>query len=228
MPDNVPEENDSKESDDYRIVVLGANPVGFEATLYGRYLGHVVELVDVRDLGSELASVEDVMGRRFCECCTSLGLAALDAQNSEYRSPPAETILTFGQWAAQYCVPLAKTDLVAGAMRLGFDARQIEFVEENETYRIEGVDSDGAKARIVCDFVVDTRNALPLPGTESSEFIARNTEFVARNTDDYFEIISAATGFDFLAATDAIRKAYAVIGEREELDLYETMKTFQL
>ena len=204
-----------------RIAVLGAGPVGLEAALYGRYLGYVVTLFEPRDVCAGIVNNESPMGSPFRENCTPLGLAALDAQNAEYQHPPAEVALSVDQWANRYCLPLSQTDLVKGTLRIGAQVESIEFLPADETYILVARLSDGSELTQTCDYVIDTRASWPM-GEGNSQ-----PEFAVGQTDDFFVITSNGSG-SFRRATEEIRQVYAAIGERDELDLYATLKQFEI
>ena len=49
----------------------------------------------------------------FLQLRSSLGLAALRAQDPEYRPPESDAHLTGRQWVDRYVLPLSQTDLLA-------------------------------------------------------------------------------------------------------------------
>ncbi len=97
-----------------RIAVLGAGPIGLEVALYARCLGYNV---DVYERGRVCENVlrwgHVTMFSPFGMNRSSLGLAALVAQDEAFSAPNDEAILTGRQWVDSYLLPLSKTDLIA-------------------------------------------------------------------------------------------------------------------
>lgn len=96
------------------IAILGGGPVGLEAALYGRYLGYEVTIVEAQEVAAHVRSWGHVrMFSPFRQLCSTLGLAALRAQDPDLRMPDLDARLTGRQWAEQYIVPLSQSDLLA-------------------------------------------------------------------------------------------------------------------
>ena len=100
------------------IAILGAGPMGIEAGLYARYLGYSVVIFEQREVASHVLAWGHLrMFSPFAELCSSLGLAALRAQDAEYHPPDADARLTGRQWVDKYLLPLSRTDLLADEIR---------------------------------------------------------------------------------------------------------------
>jgi len=102
-----------------RIAILGAGPIGLEAALYARYLGFQVEILE---RGESVAANVSSWGHvqlftPFPMNATSLGVAAIRAQDASWKSPTAEELLTGAAYQQHYLQPLAKTDLLAGTVQ---------------------------------------------------------------------------------------------------------------
>lgn len=103
-----------------RLAVLGAGPLGLEAALYARFLGYDVDIFEQADVAANVRRWGDLpLPGTFAEHSSTLGLAALAAQDPDYRPPAPTQILTGNQWADAYLVPLAQSDLLADHLRLG-------------------------------------------------------------------------------------------------------------
>lgn len=103
-----------------RLAVLGAGPIGLEAALYARFLGYEVVIYERGRVAEHVRQWGHVrMFAPFGECCTTLGLAALQAQDPSWQAPPATAHLTGHEWVAQYLEPLAHSDLLEDHLRLG-------------------------------------------------------------------------------------------------------------
>ncbi|MBW3596649.1 MAG: monooxygenase [Planctomycetes bacterium] len=101
-----------------RVAILGAGPVGLEAALYARYLGYDVDLYDRGRAADHVRRWGHVrMFSPFHMNCSTLGLAALKAQDAGYQPPGDEKLLTGREWVERYLEPLARSDLVADHLR---------------------------------------------------------------------------------------------------------------
>jgi hypothetical protein len=100
-----------------RIAVLGAGPIGLEAALYARYLGYDV---DIYERGSVADNVRRWgharMFSTFGQNRSPLGLAALKAQDASWNPPADDTLLTGRQFAQDYLLPLAQSDLLVDGL----------------------------------------------------------------------------------------------------------------
>ncbi len=100
------------------IAILGAGPVGIEAGLYARYLGYRVVIFEQGEIANHVLAWGHVqMLSPFCQLRSSLGLAALKAQDPSYRPPEPDARLTGRQWVDAYVLPLSRTDLLADEIR---------------------------------------------------------------------------------------------------------------
>ncbi len=100
------------------IAIVGGGPIGIEAALYGRFLGYSVEIYTSHRVGSRLAKWGDiVMPAPVAQSTSSLGLAALQAQGTPCQLDPASTV-TYGEYVAQYLIPVAKTDLIYDSIHI--------------------------------------------------------------------------------------------------------------
>jgi thioredoxin reductase len=96
-----------------RIAVLGAGPIGLEAALYGRFLGYQVDIYDQGEIADSVRRWGHVqMFSPFELNASSLGLAALAAQDESYRAPGTASLLSGRDFADQYLLPLSQTDLL--------------------------------------------------------------------------------------------------------------------
>jgi hypothetical protein len=96
-----------------RIAVLGAGPIGLEAALYARYLGYEVDLYERGRAAENLLQWGHVrMFTPFAASTSPLGISALGAQDSNFKTPPAEALITGREFAERFCLPLAHSDLL--------------------------------------------------------------------------------------------------------------------
>lgn len=110
-----------------KIIIIGGGPIGVEAALYARYLGHPVVILEA-DL-TPFAHVRRwghvKMFTPFSMNGSSLGIAAIKAQDADITLPQPEDCLTGKQWCEQYLDPLSKTDLVRKCFRYGTQVKSI-------------------------------------------------------------------------------------------------------
>ncbi len=100
-----------------RIAVLGAGPIGLEAALYARYLGYDVDLYERGRVADHVLRWGHVrMFTPFSQNRSPLGLAALRAQDPAWQPPADDAFLTGREYAERYLLPLAESDLLAGAI----------------------------------------------------------------------------------------------------------------
>ena len=96
------------------IAVLGAGPIGIETTLYARFLGYQVTLIERGEVAENVRRWGHVrMFSPFGMMRSTLGLAALEAQDPDYRPPSDDALLTGDAWIERYLEPLVQTDLLA-------------------------------------------------------------------------------------------------------------------
>jgi thioredoxin reductase len=101
-----------------RIAVLGAGPIGLEAALYARYLGYDVDVYERGRVAENVLAWGHLrMFTPFGLNRSTLGLAALRAQDPGWTPPAEDAMLTGREFAATYLVPLSRSDLLADSLR---------------------------------------------------------------------------------------------------------------
>jgi len=106
-----------------RIAIIGAGPIGLETALYARYLGYKVQLFERSESAAAnvMAWGHVSLFTPFGMNASSLGIAALQAQDSNWHCPAAEETLTGAELYHRYWLPLAQSDLVAGVLECETD-----------------------------------------------------------------------------------------------------------
>lgn len=100
------------------IAILGAGPLGLETALYARFLGYDVKLLERGSICDHVLRWGHVrMFTPFSLNCSRLGLAALAAQDDQYRPPDPGAALIGRDWVRQYLLPLAQSDLLVDHIR---------------------------------------------------------------------------------------------------------------
>jgi thioredoxin reductase len=109
-----------------RIAILGAGPIGLETALYARYLGYDVDVYERGRVAEHLLRWGHArLFTPFGATASTLGKAALAAQDAGWRSPAKDALLTAGELVEQYYQPLARSDLLVDHIHLGAEALAI-------------------------------------------------------------------------------------------------------
>jgi hypothetical protein len=212
-----------------KIAIIGAGPLGLEAALYGRYLGYAVEIFERgRVAENVLRHGDEMLPGPFELHSSSLGLAALTAQDESFRPPAADEMLTCRQWVQRYLIPLAHSDLVADGLREQSTVVRVEQLalvpQEND-----GDDSfDDAppppSIRLQCRTTVGDELA-----AEANVIInAAGGESVVMASDsaNCFVLGGAALPdrqTSFTEGLEQIRTLFSKLADRDGLDLYATV-----
>ncbi len=99
------------------IGIVGAGPLGLEATLYARFLGYRVHLLEAGALGDALRPHFDLpLSEPVSHWMTSLGLRALMAQDDGFVPLEESASPTVADWYHRYLEPLAQSDLVSDCL----------------------------------------------------------------------------------------------------------------
>ena len=104
------------------IAILGAGPLGLEATLYARFLGFDALLLDPGQALADLRElIEPAAAIPRSRLSSTLGRAAIAShqEEQEEQETAADQQIDSGRaWWEAYFEPLAATDLVASSLRL--------------------------------------------------------------------------------------------------------------
>jgi cation diffusion facilitator CzcD-associated flavoprotein CzcO len=171
-----------------RIAVLGAGPVGLEAALYARYLGYDVDIYERGEVADNVLRWGHVrLFTPWRDNVSPLGVAALSAQSDSWRPPDDDAVLTGRQFAEQYLLPLANSDLLVDGLhahtkvvavgrpgQLKGDNVGVEAREEDD-FRLLLRDAAGNESSATADVVIDAsgtygchnwvgRSGIPAPG----------------------------------------------------------------
>ena len=155
------------------IAIIGAGPIGLEATLYARYLGYPVTLFEKEDTAAHVREWAHVqMFSPFGMNSSSLGISAIQAQDPSHVVPKADQIHTGQQWLDQYLEPLAKSDLVRSCLQtktrvqaVGRDAayRNLSDHPEEARFRILVIDETGKQRIEHADILIDASGSWGYP-----------------------------------------------------------------
>ncbi|TWU24668.1 FAD-dependent oxidoreductase [Bythopirellula polymerisocia] len=215
-----------------RVVILGAGPIGLETALYARYLGYSAEVIErsVQPAQSMHDAGEILLNGSFGEHASTLGVAALKAQDSKWHCPAGSAKLSASEYCQCYLRPLAESDLLADSLHLGMEVQRISHDDE-DGWRISCHSSSGHESVFTSEVVLD------ISGTDSDHFVkVEGEDQVDESTEplsflnpapDYYVLGSksrqSSFEFRFVEGLAQIRELFAILGEREDLDVYTTM-----
>lgn len=211
-----------------RIAILGAGPIGLEAALYARYLGYPTKVFEVSDTcGASVSAFGDQPVGEFGVLASRLGVSALRAQNADWQPPAASATLAAAEWQAKYLTPLAESDLVADVLHLKHEVVSIvrRDDEEDASFEVRCRTSAGVEATHETDIVIDTT------GKKAPAWCGDCTldeELGFANPEADFYVLGAKGGAQsFAAGLVQIRDLFAILGERQDLDVYSTMPAIE-
>ncbi len=214
-----------------RIAILGAGPIGLEAALYARYLGYPVEILEraANPAANVLALGGEPLVVAFGECASTLGIAALQAQNPDWRRPAATESRTAVQWYESYLLPLTESDLVSEILQLNTTVIEIARGDDDVDFQIRCRNSQGEERIFEVDIILD---ATGINGSRSWFAEGDNdVELSFLNPDsDYYVLGSKSRPsgqMTFVEGLAQIRDLFAILGEREDLDVYATMPAIE-
>lgn len=180
-----------------RIAILGAGPMGVEAALYARFLGYDVDLYEQHDVAANVLRWGHVrMFSPFSWNSSSLGLAALAAQDPDYRPPDADALLTGREWVMRYIRPLASTDLLVDHVHTQTEVLAIskggllkgEYVgasQREEAFFRLLLRKDGKESIAAADVVIDCTGVYSHPNWLGDGGMPAIGEIACRSTIEY-------------------------------------------
>ena len=158
------------------IAIVGAGPIGIEAALYARFLGYSVLLFDKGGAAEHVRRWGRVqLFTPFSMNSSPLRIAALSAQDDDFQPPPPDAQLTGAQWATEYLLPLAHSDLVGDSLREHCEVLSItrpDFLKGEcigdeargeDEFRVLYVDGDGREHVELVDVVIDASGVFSNP-----------------------------------------------------------------
>ena len=190
------------------IAITGNGPIGLEAALYARFLGYQVILVGKTSLADMLATGDSIeLDLRLSDLSSTLGRAALAAHDEQQQISLDTSLLSCQGWYETYLGPLSRTDLLADQQKWQVTLESIT-LSENGLLLAAG-DCDES---LEVDAVID--------GTEQSLLIDR----VYQLPEVRLQGITPGSLEDaFRAGLSAIRELFALLGGRQDLDLYDSV-----
>ncbi len=210
-----------------RIAILGAGPIGLEAALYARYLGYSAEVFERAKLPAQQVhdAGERMLEGPFRDHASTLGVAALVAQDSEWQCPAGSARLSAAEYHQHYLKPLAESDLIAESLRLEMEVLSVERTKE-DAWQIYCLGSRERRSEFTADCIVDTTGAGSKDFVEDDGQATEQLSFL-NPTADYFVLGSKSSKsgeeFRFAKGLAQICELFAILGEREDLDIYATM-----
>ncbi len=181
-----------------RIAVLGAGPIGIEAALYARFLGYDVDIYERGNVADNILRWGHVrMFSPFGMNRSTLGLAALRAQDESYVPPGDDEILTGLDYADRYLMRLSQTDLLVDHLKLGIEVVSVGRPEllkgeaigtedrADTDFRILCRDSAGAEFVATAEVVIDTTGVFGNPNWAGEGGLPAIGERAAREHIEY-------------------------------------------
>jgi hypothetical protein len=214
------------------IAVVGATALGIEAALYGRFLGYNVTLIEATGIEHAAATNPELpLPMLPARSLSPLARSALLAQQSD---PAIETLpQTVGQWIHDALIPLTKTDLLRGRLRMPVKVTEITLApvdvsDEEESHANEEYDYDD-------DIPPDFR--LTLQTNEQTETLDVEAVILVGSTDGIRFGFDAPTPYLFQIGQSCqssddpemrywrglreVVALYAELAGRADLDLYQ-------
>ncbi|MBM4003869.1 MAG: hypothetical protein FJ295_11360 [Planctomycetes bacterium] len=181
-----------------RIAIIGAGPIGLEAALYARFLGYDVNLYERGPVAANVGRWGHVrMFSPFSMNSSTLGLAALAAQDPNYEPPAADAMLTGNEWRDRYLLPLSQSDLLADCLRChtevisatkaGLLKSESVGGEERDDgiFRILIRDAEGRESIQLSDLLIDSSGTYAQPNWLGDGGIPALGESAFRNDIEY-------------------------------------------
>jgi hypothetical protein len=147
-----------------KLGIIGAGPTGLETCLYARFLGYEVLLFE-SDVAGHRWDSDESLGN-FGDFSSTLGRAAIVAQDFKQPLPLLTQRVTRRQWRDLYLLPLAECDLIVDSLLQGQKVVRVskEHLNGNEVtgfdrggydFIVETIDGSGAKQCHAVDALVD-------------------------------------------------------------------------
>ena len=157
-----------------RIAILGAGPIGLEAALYARYLGFDVAIFERQTVAANVRRWGHVtMFSPFRLNRSSLGVAALRAQDDNVELPPDDELLTGEAYYQRYLAPLSRSDLLDGCIFEGVRVKKVgrDGILKSDLQNVDRadycfrllLDTDAGEEVTDADFVIDATGVYNQP-----------------------------------------------------------------
>lgn len=198
------------------IGVIGAGPVGIEAALYARFLGYNVIVWDKAAEVAANVGADDSQTLPFSELVTPLALNALGAQSEAYAPRDSAEKLSAAEWKAEYLLPLSATDLIRKCFQLETEIQTVT-VRENDSVEAE----EDAPPRL---FTITAANEQSWDQVAAVIDTAGPTPFFSGGPGYHILGAKSSTDSGEFTVRDGhhqVRKLFAQLGDRENLDLYQ-------
>jgi len=181
-----------------RIAIIGAGPIGLEAALYARFLGYAVDLYERGDVADNVRRWGHVrMFTPFHMNRSTLGIAAIAAQDPSYQPPDDDAVLTGSEWFEQYLHPLSQTDLLVDHLYARTEVVSLARSEFKKTdfpgderrrdsdFRLLLGHADGSETEANAEVVIDTSGVFGNPNWMGQGGAPARGERALRNEIEY-------------------------------------------
>ena len=181
-----------------KIALIGAGPIGLEAALYARFLGYSVELFERGDVAENVRRWGHIrMFTPFHMNRSTLGIAAIAAQDPNYQPPAADAILTGSEWFDRYLCPLSQTDLLVDHLHTRTEVVSVarrEFCKtdlpgdeqrRDSEFRLLLGHPDGSETEMTAEILIDTSGVFGNPNWMGQGGAPARGERALRNEIEY-------------------------------------------
>ncbi|MFQ5822738.1 MAG: NAD(P)-binding domain-containing protein [bacterium] len=151
-----------------KIAIIGAGPIGLEATLYALQLGYEVEIFEKGEVGSNILNWGHVsLFSPWRMNHSSLSQALLKKNQPKWQEPGPEDYLTGKEYVENYLLPLSKLPQLAKKIHTNTHVQHIgreqilkgdligEAHRANFLFRILSIDSQGKEKCYSVNIVID-------------------------------------------------------------------------
>lgn len=191
------------------LAILGAGPLGIEATLYARFLGFHAVLLDP---GGHAASLQAATAEGepldVVELSSSLGRAAIASHELDWGERPAGQIDSGMAWWELYLQPLTHTDLLVNTIQPDASLHNTPAGEAPFHVQLPGTSVEQVDVSAVIDLAGQF-------GKQSACFPLASVNLDLGNLVDWQS--------EFASGLERIEELFRALTGRPALDLYGTL-----
>ncbi len=221
------------------IAILGAGPIGLEAALYARSLGYTVKVFEAGEVGETFRhDASALLPEPFGRCRSPLAMAALSTQNPQYQAPHPDFPINYRDYREHYLLPLAASDLLSDNVVTHTRVISIElepFDSPDEDGELPPADfvltleTNGETITESFECLIDCTGAhktseVPYPAAVYDPASAAHPDLATGIPYLYRLGAKSQRDAGYLSGLEQIRRLFAMLNERPQLDLYRTAR----